>query len=269
MTRVGLSFHPALLAWLDCASNGVECIEVLAERFWGDARGLARVLRARYPLVVRSQTLSLASVEADESELTSLASFVSEMRAPWVSDHLGFRYAPGIDFGGSCPIVLNGATLDIVADRARRVMEACGTLLLIRNLASPLVIRGSLSESEFLNRLCELAGCGISLDATALLVNARNHRFDPRGWLDEVDRSRVVHVHAGGCREVDGRWDDMHDTPIDDELWALLAHALVGGAVEAITLQWEARFPPSSFLEAELRRLKALVGTHEPAGVGK
>jgi uncharacterized protein (UPF0276 family) len=201
LTRVGLSFHPALLAWLDCASNGVECVEVLAERFWGDARGLARVLRARYPLVVRSQTLSLASVEADESELTSLASFVSEMRAPWVSDHLGFRMHRA-STSVELPDRPERRNADIIADRARRVMEACGTLPLIRNLAPPLVIRGSLSEPEF-QPACELAGCIRSTRPRC--SSMRESPLRPARLAGRVDRSRVVHVHAGGCREVDGR----------------------------------------------------------------
>ena len=271
MTRVGLAFHPALAPWLDRASSGVECVELVAERFYEGSGGRhARELGARFPLVVRTRRLSLASPEeADAGELASLASFVAETGAPWVSDHLGFRYAPGIDLGGSCPALLDRTSFDVVVERALRAMEALRASLLIRNLASPLVVRGSMSEPEFVDRLCEATGCGISLDATALLVNARNHDFDPRRWLDAIDRSRVAQVHAGGCREIDGLWDDTHDAPIDDDLCELLADVLGPGTVDTVILDWEARFPPAPVLDAELRRLKALADIHGHADAGR
>jgi uncharacterized protein (UPF0276 family) len=191
--------------------------------------------------------------------LPALASFAAEVGTPWIADHLGFRHAEGIDFGVSCPTLLDRRALDMVAARAVNAMSACGTRLLIRNLASPLAIENPIPEPEFLCRLCELAGCELSLDVCALMVNARNHHFDPRAWLAGIDRARIAQVHVGGCRDVNGRFDDTHDAPIDDETWMLIADALRGGTPDVVTLQWEARFPPTPVIESELRNLKALI----------
>jgi uncharacterized protein len=258
LTRVGVSFHPALAAWLEQAPPEVQCVEILAERFFGDARALANVLRARHPLIVRTELLSLASPAWDASVVPSIASFAAETQALWITDHLGFRFADGLDLGKPCPTSLNRHTLERVAARTRDVMSACGTRLLIRNVASPLAVAGAIPEPEFLCRLCELTGCELSLDVCALLVNARNHRFDALEWLAGIDPQRIAHLHVGGCREVDGLFDDTHDAPVDEDGWRLVEDLLRTHAPEAVTLQWEARFPPTSVIACELLRLKAL-----------
>jgi len=258
LTRVGVSFHPALAPWLEQAPPEVQCVEILAERFFGDARALATVLCARHPLIVRTELLSLASPAWDASVVAPIAAFAAETQALWITDHLGFRFADGLDLGKPCPTSLNRHTLERVAARARDVMSACGTRLLIRNVASPLAVAGGIPEPEFLSRLCELTGCELSLDLCALVVNARNHRFDSHEWLAAIDTRRIAHLHVGGCRQVDGRFDDTHDAPVTEDDWRLIEGVLRAHAPDVITLQWEARFPPTCVITCELLRLKAL-----------
>lgn len=266
---VGLAYHPALAPWLDRAPDEVERLEVVAERFYDGGMRRLRVLSERFPLLVHTRRLSLAAPGPhDAIELKRLSALVSEANPLWVSDHLGFRYAPGVDLGSPCPVALDRRTLDLVVERALRVVERCGTPFLIENISSPIVIMSSMSEPEFLNRFCEITGCGVLLDLTGLYVGARNHGFDSGAWLDELDRSHVVQIHVGGCREVEGRWDDTHDAPIVDDVWELLREALKGAAVKAVILEWEARFPPTSVLKAELHGIKALTRTHERGRAG-
>jgi uncharacterized protein len=268
LALVGISFHPALLAWLDTAPRGVGCVEIIAERFLESAPGLACVLGDRLPLIVRTRQSSLLSPQGEDAPLGPVMAFVRDLGARWICDHLGFRYASGLDLGAPCPALLDRAAFDRVAGRARRIMDDCGARFLIRNLASPIAIGDPMWEPAFLSELCARTGAGISLDAAALLVNARNHRFDAQRWLSTLDLSQVVQVHVGGCRQHDGRWDDTHDAPMDDELWALLADVFDGCAADIVTLQWEARFPPSATIGETLRRLEALAGVDEPARAG-
>jgi uncharacterized protein len=258
LALVGVSFHPALLPWLNTAPSGVGCVEIIAESFFGSAQGLAAVLGGRFPLIVRTRLSSLLSPEDEDAPLAPVMSFVQDLGARWICDHVGFRYASGLDLGGPCPAPLNTAAFERVAGRVRRIMDDCGARFLIRNLVSPIAIGDPMREAAFLDEVCARTGAGISLDATALLVNARNHHFDARRWLSRLDRAHIVQVHTGGCRQRDGHWDDTHDAPIDDELWALLADVLDGCAADIVTLQWEGRFPPSATLSKTLHRLEAL-----------
>lgn len=259
LTKVGLAFRSAFASWLDCAPREIECIEVTAEEFYKGGRGRLRLLGSTYPMLVHTQRLSLgAPGPLDASELHWFASLVSEAKPLWISDHLGFRCTRDVDLGSPNPIALNRGALNLVADRARRIMEACRTPLLLENISACIAVKGSMSEPEFLSRLCETAGCGVLLDVTGLLVNSRNHAFDPVRWLDDLDRARVTQVHIGGCMERDGYWDDTHDGPIHADAWALLDEVLKRCSVEAIVLERDASFPAASELRHELRRIKDL-----------
>jgi uncharacterized protein (UPF0276 family) len=145
-----------------------------------------------------------------------------------------------------------------MAEHASEIMENCHKPLLIENIVSHIVIDGEMSEPEFLNRLCENSGCGLLLDLTALVVNARNHGFDPSGWLRELDLENVMGLHLGGYALRDGHWEDSHDAPIADDVWALAERILATVPVKAAILERDAKFPPAGELREELRRINAI-----------
>ena len=228
-----------------------------------------RLLGEKYPLLVHTERLSLgAAGPADEQELTSLVAFIRDVKPHWVSDHLGFRCTRDVDLGSPVPLSLSPKTLDLMTGRVRRIMDACRLPLLLENLGSPLVVRGTLSEPEFLNRLCERTGCRVLLDVTALFVSSRNLGFDPLCWLHELDPAHILQVHVGGCRERDGRWADSHDTEVPEEVGALLREALAHASIEAVVLERDAAFPRIGELLQELSRLKSLTLAGGRVGIG-
>ena len=96
-------------------------------------------------------------------------------------------------------------------------------MLILENVTSSLRIDGELTETEFLNQLCERAGCGLLLDVTNLFINAKNHGYDPRQWLREIDPSRIKQLHVVGYSLQAGRFHDHHSAPIQDDLMELIA----------------------------------------------
>lgn len=259
MTRVGVAYRAPLAHWIDAGPADFDCVEVNAEEFYKGGRAKLEVLRRRTPLLLHTQRLSPGTPgPLDAHELAWFAALVREAKPLWISEHLGFRCTPEIDLGRVVPVSRTEEALATFVAHARDIVDACRTPLLLENIASPLDIRGPLSEPEFLNRLCEQAGCGVLLDVTALLVNSRNHRFDAAEWLRALEVRHVVQIHAGGCRERDGRWDDTHDAPIDDELWPLVEAVLARQRVSAVVLERDERFPAVSEIAREVERLRAL-----------
>jgi len=259
VTRVGVAYRAGLAHWIDAGPREIECVEITAEDFYKGGRGKLRGLGGLTPLLVRTRRLSLGTPgPLDAAELAWFASLVREAKPLWISEHLGFRCTPEIDLVSPVPVALTEAALHGFIDRAREVVDVCETPLLLENLASPLAIAGSMTEPEFLNRFCAHSGCDVLLDVTALLVNSRNHGFDPGHWLAALDPSHVVQIHIGGCTEQDGRWDDTHDAPIDEDLWSLAEVVLERSPVQAVILERDSRFPPVAELANDLKRLKTL-----------
>ena len=109
---------------------------------------------------------------------------------------------------------------------------------------------------RFLGRLCERADCGLLLDVTNLYINSRNHGFDPRAWLRELDPRRIVQLHVVGYSVRDGRWQDSHAEPIQDDLRELVHDVLAYAPVRSIIIERDANFPPVEELAEELRKLE-------------
>jgi uncharacterized protein (UPF0276 family) len=259
VTRIGVAYRAALAHWIDAGSPHIECVEVNAEDFYKGGRAKLEVLRRHAPLLVHTRRLSPGTPgPLDADELAWFATLVREAKPLWISEHLGFRCTPEIDLACVVPVSLTEETLATFVSHVRQIVDACETQLLLENIASPLVIRGHYGEPEFLNRLCEQTGCGVLLDLTALLVNSRNHRFDPERWLRALDLGHVAQIHIGGCRERNRSWEDMHDAPIGEELWTLAEAVFARQSVRAVVLERDARFPVVSEIERELDRLRVL-----------
>jgi hypothetical protein len=145
-----------------------------------------------------------------------------------------------------------------MVEHARAIAEAFGRPLLIENIAAPLRLAGTMSETDFLNRLCERSGCGLSVDLTALAVNGRNHAVDPVAWLAAIEPERIVQIRLGSYSQLDGAWRDTNDGPVPEEVWGLAERVLASAPVRAAILERDRDFPPLAELEGELRRLRAL-----------
>jgi uncharacterized protein (UPF0276 family) len=137
-------------------------------------------------------------------------------------------------------------------------MDRCGKPLLLENIATALALKGEMDEPEFLNRLCDRAGCGLLLDVTNLYVNSRTFGFDPASWLSEIEPRNVVQLHIVGYTRRGERWIDAHAEPIQPELYDLADLALSRSDVQSVIIERDESIPGPEALAAELRELEAL-----------
>jgi uncharacterized protein (UPF0276 family) len=268
MPMVGVGFRLELARWIEAHPPEIECLEVTAEHFYRLAdQGRLRRLSLSYPLMVHSLGLSLGTPgPLDHDELERFADIVEEANPLWVSEHLGFRRTPEVDLGHFNPIAPSEETLGLVADHLAAVAERCRKRVLIENITTHLQIRGTLRETEFMNRLCERSGCGLLLDVTNLYVNAHNHGFSPRAWLRDLDAHLIVQLHVAGYSRAHGRWQDYHEEDLQPAIWRLLDEALDYASPEAVIIERDANFPETDRLAAELRGLKTSLddGVNDP-----
>ena len=258
MTRTGVGHRQELLPWIDACPPEIDCLEIIAEHFTQPkSRERLRTLAKKYPLLVHSLGMSLGTPgPLDAERLARLAQVVADADPLWVSEHVGFCRTDEVELGHFNPVRPVPESVRIMADHAREMAEACGRPVLLENITTSLRIKGSLSETEFLNRLSEESGCGLLFDVTNLFVNSRNHGFDPRSWLRDIDPQRIVQLHVVGYSYADGRWHDTHEQAIQDDLWELVLDVLAYAPVQAVIIERDANYPPVDEIESELRRLK-------------
>ena len=238
-------------------------LEVVPEHFFAAPAEL-EALAERYPLVFHGIDLSLgtapgAADEVAEARLRRVGALARRARPLLVTEHLALCRSPGgVELGHFLPLCHDRATLALLVDRVRRWQDQLQIPVALENIARPFVLPGAqMTEGELLHRLVEATGCGLLLDLTNLLYNARNEGgSDPAALLADYPLKAVAAVHlAGGFRRAaDGYWIDSHSAAVGGDSLALLA-ALRGRAprLRAIIVERDQRLPPLADLVAEAR----------------
>ena len=255
----GLGYRKELAAWIDSQPRNVDCLEITAEHFFHGGEEHLAALARKYPLFVHGLGLSLGTPgPLDRQRLQQFARVTTIANPRWVSDHIAFTRTAEADLGHLNPVPPTREMLQIIADHAREVSEYCQKPMLLENITSHVQLRGDLSETDFLNELCERADCGLLLDVTNLFINSRNHGFDALQWLHELESRRIVQLHIVGYSRTGDRYMDSHAAPIQEELIELARAVVRHAPVEAIILERDEDFPVAEGLELEMAKLKRI-----------
>lgn len=255
-------------------AEGVDFLEILSENFMRRGGRTARVLAEaaeRFPLVLHGTALSIGSVDPlDEDYLDALAELARRTRPAWVSDHLCFSSAFGVQYLDLVPLPFTEEALAHVAARIEAVQARLGLPFLVENPSYYIEFAAStMPEAEFLAALCDRADCGLLLDVNNVWVNARNHGYDPYAFIDALPADRVVQIHLAGHEDQGHVIIDTHGDHIVDGVWDLYAHTLRRTGPVATLIEWDNHIPPLSVLRAENDRARAVARRAlGPAGEG-
>ena len=255
--------YPALLAGTDAA---VDWLEIVSENFLVDGgRPLAMLDRfaERWPLAMHGVALNIGGSDPlDRGYLRALATLAKRARPAIVSDHVCWSRHNGVQMHDLLPLPQTGENVRHVAARVRQVQDALGMRIALENISSYLRFAGDeLGEAAFLSAIVAESGCALLLDVNNVFVNAHNHGFDARAFLDALPRDAVAQIHlAGHCIDAlgSGLLIDTHDAPVCEGVWALYAHALRRfGAVPSM-IERDDHIPPLADLLAELDRARGI-----------
>lgn len=257
----GLGYRRELAAWIDSSPRNVGCLEITAEHFFhGGEEHLTRLAK-KFPLFVHGLGLSLGTPGAMNVEhLEQFARVVRLANPDWISDHIAFTRTAEVDLGHLNPVPPTCEMVKIISDHAREVSARCGKPMLLENITSHIELTGDLSETDFLNQLCERADCGLLLDVTNLFINSRNHGFDALKWLHEIEPRRIVQLHIVGYARAGERYTDSHAQPIQEELIELAQAVVDYAPVQAVILERDDDFPTTAGLEIEIAKLQRIRG---------
>lgn len=254
---VGLGFRPMVADWVLSHPDVIDCLELTAEHFFDGGQEVLSRLRNLYPISVHGLGLSLGTPGPLDSETLSQFQRVVDLAgARWTSEHIAFTKTDQVDLGHLNPVPLTDDSLQTLIDHAREVMDRCQKPLLLENITSYLRVPGQMSETEFINRLCQRSGAGLLLDVTNLFINSRNHDFDPIDWLHQIAPQHIQQLHIVGYTFSGGVWHDRHCEPIQQELFELAAKVVSYAPVESIIVERDDDSATADQMESELLRLQ-------------
>ena len=233
--------------------------EVISENFMvagGNPRRVLEAVRRDYPVVLHGVSLSIASTDPlDDRYLAELAALARDVEPAWVSDHLCWGTAHGINAHDLLPVPYTEEALAHVARRVEAVQERLGRRILLENPSSYMRFRDAdMEEHEFLAELARRADCGILLDVNNVFVSAHNHGFDPRLYIAAMPAERVGQIHLAGHTEEGALLIDTHDGHVRPEVWQLYAETIHLLGARSTMIEWDAQVPAFEELERELDR---------------
>jgi uncharacterized protein (UPF0276 family) len=237
-----------------CA-RAVDWFEIISENFMVEGGRPLRVLegvRARFPVAMHGVSLSIGSTDdLNLTYLEALGTLADRLQPAWVSDHLCWTGVGGRNLHDLMPLPYTEEAVRHVAARIRRVQEILERTIAIENVSSYMAFRDSrLTEWDFLAAVAEEADCAILLDINNIFVNAFNHHFDARRYIDALSGDRIVQFHLAGHTDFGSYLLDTHDRPIRPAVWALYEHAVRRFGAVPTLIEWDDEIPDFDSLAA-------------------
>lgn len=250
--------------------------EVSPENYLRRGGTIARALHQvaeRYPLLAHGLMMNVGgTTELDPAYLRELRAFLRRIDAPWHSDHLCWTGSDGAILHDLLPLPHDPAAVRRCVEQILRIQDALGLPFAIENISYYLVPAGGMPEAELIGEVLERADCRLLLDVNNVQVNADNHGFDARAFIDALPLSRVVQLHvAGGERrpELDGLVIDTHGTDVSPRVQALMAHVVERIGPVPVIYERDHGIPPLPELARHVAALQAVyddaLRRHRPA----
>jgi hypothetical protein len=251
---VGFALHPDL-EYLELAREIIErdadYYEVNPETLWrrrdgrlerNDFHDLFRKFleASRRPFVAHGLEFSLGTPLDEEGEPARVAQWLERLRDDharfgfaWMSEHLGWTTARGLQATLPLPLPHHPEAVAAVAERMRLLKSVVPTAL-FENWATTFVLDDPAREPEFFTAIARAADCGILLDLHNAWTQCVNYSLDARDYVARFDLDRVVQIHVSGGSMSEPRLlasrrsmrMDSHDGPVPEDVWALLEGVL-------------------------------------------
>lgn len=260
----GLGLRPEHYRDFTGGAPRVEWLEVLSENYLvPGGKPLAHLdsIRRDYPMVMHGVSLSVAGSDPlDADYLQQLKALARRVQPAWISDHLCWTGLGGTNLHDLLPVPFTREALRHVATRVGKVQDFLGRPLVLENASTYVRFAGDeMTEWEFLAALVERSGCELLLDVNNVYVNAMNHGFDPRTFIDAIPVGVVRQIHLAGHTDEGDHLVDTHDAPVSEPVWELYERSVERfGAVPAM-IERDGHIPPLAALldELQIARVRA------------
>lgn len=220
---------------------------------------------ARYPIYTHGLSLSIGSPDPlDHKLLNSIKTFLDDWEIDVYSEHLSYSQVDNAHLYDLLPIPFRKDAIDHVVDRIQQVQEKLQRQLILEIVSYYTPVAAEMSELEFVNEVLERSGCGLLFDINNIYVNAFNHGYNPRYFIDGLNKQQVKYIHMAGHEQVSPDLIiDTHGQAIIDPVYELYDYALQAlSAPVPVLLERDFNIPDLHILNQEMQRLESIAQQH-------
>ena len=268
-SRAGIGLRPPHYQSILAGAPAVSFLEVHSENFFGDGgqplKYLAR-FRADYPISTHGVGMSLGSADPlNPDHLRKLKRLVNAIDPVLVSEHLCWVGVNGRFLNDLLPLPYTEESLEHVIARVAEMQDYLQRPILVENVSSYLeFVDSTIPEWEFVREVARRAGCQILLDVNNIYVNAVNHGFNAREYLDAIAPGSVGEIHLAGFQDTGELLIDTHGAAVCDDVWALYRYAIRRFGPVPTLVEWDTDIPRLEVLLAEANKANSILAApHE------
>ena len=213
------------------------------------------------PTIAHGLSLSIGSADKlNKKFVKQIKTFLDRYNIEHYSEHLSFSSRDGNQSYELLPLPMTKKMVSIISDRVKEVEDIIQRNLILENATYYLVPYSEMAEVDFINEVLDKSGAKMLLDVNNVFVNASNHSFKSRRFIDEIDKSKVAYMHIAGHYH-DNEFDmkiDSHGMPVCSGVWKLLEYTLK--QLDApIMIERDNNIPPLLELQSEYNQMKDIV----------
>lgn len=239
-------------------------VEVAPENWLGIGgywkQELKQVLE-RYPLYCHGLSLSIGSPEGvDKDFVRQVKQFLEDTQAVLYSEHLTFSKVDNAHLYDLLPIPFTQEAIERVSENILQVQDILKRPLILENGSYYTVLEAEMSEEDFINEIVNRTGCELLLDVNNVYVNAFNHTYDAKKFIQKMPLDKVKYIHMAGHYQVnESLIIDTHGGDIIDPVYDLFGWAI--GQINKdvpVLLERDFNIPELENLQQEIDTLRMI-----------
>jgi len=268
ITGAGLGFRREIARlMLDDPNPAANFVEFAPENWIGLGGEFGSVVHEvieRYPVLCHGLSLSLGSPEPlDWDFLREVKSFLDRSGAQLYSEHLSFSKCGNAHMHDLLPIPFREDAVRHVASRIREVQDFLERRIAIENVSYYTPVMPEMDEATFVRSVVEEADCDLLLDVNNVYVNAFNHHYDAKAFIEAMPLDRLAYIHmAGHEQQSETLIIDTHGAPIIDPVFDLFEWTAERIEPVPVLLERDFNFGEYGELCGEVDRLQEIMEAH-------
>ncbi len=214
----------------------------------------------KYPVLCHGLSLSIGSPDPLDFEfLKELKTFLDRYNVKLYSEHLSYSKCDNAHLYDLLPIPFREDAVKHIVERIKTVQDYLERPFVMENVSYYTPVAAQISESDFISAIVEQSGCKLLLDVNNVYVNAFNHNYDARQFINSLPLDKVAYIHMAGHLQVaDDLIIDTHGEAIIDPVYELFEYTTERIKPVPVLLERDFNIPKMNELQGEINRLKAI-----------
>ena len=214
----------------------------------------------KYPIFGHGLSLSIGSPDPlDMDFLKKLKTFLNEYNIKIYSEHLSFAKCDNAHLYDLLPVPFRKDAVKHISERVNQVQDFLERELVLEIVSYYTPVAAEMDEATFISSVVEESGCGLLLDVNNVYVNAFNHKYDAREFIEKLPLESVRYIHMAGHEQVsDDLIIDTHGEAIIDPVYDLFEFTLSKIQPVPVLLERDFNIPEMEELQGEMTRLRKI-----------